>query len=91
MKDLKDGFYKAIVYFTSCPSKFDKDTSCAAKGSLKKIAKKCNGDNFCKITASNSVFGDPCRGTYKYVEMVYVCRSKKGDYIFIIKLHTHFS
>ncbi|KAM8753789.1 rhamnose-binding lectin-like [Acanthopagrus schlegelii] len=38
-----------------------------------KVADSCNGKNSCTITASNSVFGDPCGGTYKYLEVAYVC------------------
>lgn len=36
----------------------------------------CNGKNSCTIRASNSVFGDPCGGTYKYLEVAYVCECK---------------
>ena len=36
----------------------------------------CNGKNSCSIQASNSVFGDPCPGTYKYLELAYVCECK---------------
>ncbi|XP_047452914.1 rhamnose-binding lectin-like [Mugil cephalus] len=39
----------------------------------KKVADSCNGKNSCTIRASNSVFGDPCIGTYKYLEVAYVC------------------
>lgn len=37
---------------------------------------RCNGKNSCTISASNSVFGDPCFGTYKYLEVSYVCDCK---------------
>lgn len=37
---------------------------------------RCNGKNSCTISASNSVFGDPCYGTYKYLEVSYVCDCK---------------
>ncbi|XP_056241397.1 L-rhamnose-binding lectin SML-like, partial [Seriola aureovittata] len=39
-----------------------------------KVAEICNGKNSCTIRASNSVFGDPCYGTYKYLEVAYVCQ-----------------
>ncbi|KAM4738042.1 L-rhamnose-binding lectin SML-like [Anableps anableps] len=29
----------------------------------------------CIIEVSNSVFGDPCGGTYKYLEVAYTCQS----------------
>uniref|UniRef100_A0A3Q4H0I6 SUEL-type lectin domain-containing protein n=1 Tax=Neolamprologus brichardi TaxID=32507 RepID=A0A3Q4H0I6_NEOBR len=34
-----------------------------------KVADSCNGKSSCIIKASNSVFGDPCPGTYKYLEV----------------------
>lgn len=43
----------------------------------------CNGKNRCSINVSNSVFGDPCSGTYKYLEVAYICECKylKGPYM----------
>ncbi|XP_049919823.1 uncharacterized protein LOC126402147 [Epinephelus moara] len=38
-----------------------------------KVADSCNGKNRCSINVSNSVFGDPCGGTYKYLEVAYIC------------------
>uniref|UniRef100_A0A3P9DNH3 SUEL-type lectin domain-containing protein n=1 Tax=Maylandia zebra TaxID=106582 RepID=A0A3P9DNH3_9CICH len=32
--------------------------------------------NNCTVGASNTVFGDPCGGTYKYLEVVYDCQGK---------------
>uniref|UniRef100_A0A672HA61 SUEL-type lectin domain-containing protein n=1 Tax=Salarias fasciatus TaxID=181472 RepID=A0A672HA61_SALFA len=53
---------------------------------------RCNGKRRCSIRAVNSVFGDPCRGTYKYLEVDYVCQgehsvvsSDAGQVISIIK------
>uniref|UniRef100_A0A8C4NYQ2 SUEL-type lectin domain-containing protein n=1 Tax=Dicentrarchus labrax TaxID=13489 RepID=A0A8C4NYQ2_DICLA len=39
-----------------------------------KVAESCNGKNRCIIKASNSVFGDPCVSTYKYLEVAYTCQ-----------------
>ncbi|XP_078114894.1 L-rhamnose-binding lectin SML-like [Sander vitreus] len=36
-----------------------------------KVANSCNGKNSCTIAASNSVFENPCVGTYKYLEVAY--------------------
>ncbi|KAM6981796.1 rhamnose-binding lectin [Tautogolabrus adspersus] len=41
-----------------------------------KVAESCNGEKSCVIQASNSVFGDPCEGTYKYLEVAYMCECK---------------
>ncbi|XP_051805168.1 uncharacterized protein LOC110969316 isoform X4 [Acanthochromis polyacanthus] len=38
-----------------------------------KVAERCNGKHDCSITASSSVFGDPCIGTYKYLDVTYTC------------------
>ncbi|CAK6954984.1 L-rhamnose-binding lectin SML-like isoform X2 [Scomber scombrus] len=38
------------------------------------VAESCNEKNNCTIAASNSVLGDPCVGTYKYLEVAYVCQ-----------------
>nr|AIT83008.1 L-rhamnose-binding lectin CSL2 [Sparus aurata] len=40
----------------------------------RRVAESCNGKNSCIIRASNSVFGDPCVGTYKYLEVAYTCQ-----------------
>ncbi|XP_031142412.1 L-rhamnose-binding lectin SML-like [Sander lucioperca] len=37
------------------------------------VSDSCDGKNSCIIKASNSVFGDPCYGTFKYLEVAYVC------------------
>uniref|UniRef100_A0A665TL21 SUEL-type lectin domain-containing protein n=1 Tax=Echeneis naucrates TaxID=173247 RepID=A0A665TL21_ECHNA len=43
---------------------------------INKVAESCNGKNSCIIKASNSVFGDPCYGTFKYLEVSYTCDCK---------------
>uniref|UniRef100_A0A672YXB0 SUEL-type lectin domain-containing protein n=1 Tax=Sphaeramia orbicularis TaxID=375764 RepID=A0A672YXB0_9TELE len=47
-------------------------TDCSSPSS--KVAESCNGKNSCIIKVSNSVFGDPCKGTYKYLEASYMCQ-----------------
>ncbi|KAM9705201.1 L-rhamnose-binding lectin CSL3-like [Menidia menidia] len=39
-----------------------------------KVAERCNGKSSCSVDAINSVFGDPCYGTYKYLELDYICQ-----------------
>uniref|UniRef100_A0A674N2E5 SUEL-type lectin domain-containing protein n=1 Tax=Takifugu rubripes TaxID=31033 RepID=A0A674N2E5_TAKRU len=34
---------------------------------------RCNGKNRCTFRVGSSLFGDPCRNTYKYLELAYVC------------------
>ncbi|XP_073326316.1 L-rhamnose-binding lectin CSL1-like [Pagrus major] len=38
-----------------------------------RVADSCNGKNSCTVRVSNSLFGDPCGGTYKYLEVAYIC------------------
>uniref|UniRef100_A0A3B3WN17 SUEL-type lectin domain-containing protein n=1 Tax=Poecilia mexicana TaxID=48701 RepID=A0A3B3WN17_9TELE len=37
------------------------------------VGERCNGKQWCKVRASNYVFGNPCYGTYKYLEVEYIC------------------
>ncbi|XP_072045786.1 L-rhamnose-binding lectin SML-like isoform X1 [Amphiura filiformis] len=47
--------------------------NCAAVNSLKLVQDQCEGHETCDIQASNGVFGDPCVGTFKYLEIEYSC------------------
>ncbi|XP_013875867.1 L-rhamnose-binding lectin CSL2 [Austrofundulus limnaeus] len=49
-----------------------KNTACSSPSS--KVSDSCQGKNSCVIRASSSVFGDPCRGTFKYLEVAYTCQ-----------------
>jgi len=48
-------------------------TGCVASGSEDTIEDMCEGKQSCVINPDNSVFGDPCHGTVKYVEVDYDC------------------
>ncbi|XP_068996587.1 rhamnose-binding lectin-like [Embiotoca jacksoni] len=56
----------------SRPASQIENTSCSSPTG--KVADSCNGKNSCIIKAGNSVFGDPCVGTYKYLEVAYTCQ-----------------
>ncbi|XP_034552641.1 L-rhamnose-binding lectin SML-like isoform X2 [Notolabrus celidotus] len=47
------------------------DVECSDPTAL--VAERCNGKSSCMIKASDSVFGDPCPGITKYLELAYVC------------------
>merc|ERR1711915_142054 len=49
-------------------------TTCRAPKTLEIVKKSCDGKETCTVKASNSVFGDPCPWTYKYLEVDYECR-----------------
>ena len=49
--------------------------NCRASNSLQIIQDKCNGKTECQLNAASSVFGgDPCGGTYKYLQVEYSCQ-----------------
>ena len=49
------------------------DTNCKAANSLFIVRLKCNEEASCELHADSLVFGDPCLGTYKYLEVKYKC------------------
>ncbi|XP_071018495.1 L-rhamnose-binding lectin CSL3-like [Oncorhynchus clarkii lewisi] len=49
------------------------DTNCLSQSSTSKMAERCGGKSECIVPASNFVFGDPCVGTYKYLDTKYSC------------------
>ncbi|XP_059384627.1 L-rhamnose-binding lectin CSL2-like [Carassius carassius] len=53
-----------------CPAK----TSDCFYPQTASISSRCNGKRSCTLTASNSVFSDPCVGVYKYLEVTYSCK-----------------
>lgn len=57
----------------TCPSSFILTTSCNAGSSLSVVQGSCNDQASCSLFASNSVFGDPCVGTFKYLQVKYEC------------------
>ncbi|KAI2649599.1 L-rhamnose-binding lectin CSL3 [Labeo rohita] len=49
------------------------NTHCFQESSLSTMTTRCNGRNSCLVSAANSVFPDPCTGTYKYLNLTYDC------------------
>ncbi|PWS21599.1 hypothetical protein DKP78_22740, partial [Enterococcus faecium] len=62
---------------TTCPNGPIKTTSCAASNSLAIMSSRCDGKTSCSVRASNSIFTDPCFGTFKYLNVSYSCLSPK--------------
>uniref|UniRef100_A0A3P9JDW6 SUEL-type lectin domain-containing protein n=1 Tax=Oryzias latipes TaxID=8090 RepID=A0A3P9JDW6_ORYLA len=58
----------------NCPLAMSQNVNCGNPTDL--VAEKCDGKKRCNIKAANSVFGDPCKGTHKYLEVTYVCICK---------------
>lgn len=49
------------------------DLQCSSKKTLKVVGERCDGNQNCTFAASNYLFGDPCPGTKKYIEIRYYC------------------
>lgn len=49
-------------------------TNYKAKYATEIVQGQCQGENDCRVTASTSVFGDPCFGTFKYLTVTYKCQ-----------------
>uniref|UniRef100_A0A3B3I8T5 SUEL-type lectin domain-containing protein n=1 Tax=Oryzias latipes TaxID=8090 RepID=A0A3B3I8T5_ORYLA len=57
-----------------CPLAMSQNVNCENPTDV--VAEECNGKKHCNIKAANSMFGDPCKGTRKYLEVTYVCICK---------------
>ena len=56
-----------------CPHTHIQTTQCSASTSLTVVQGWCQGRPNCILRARNDLFGDPCFGTYKYLEVDYIC------------------
>lgn len=65
--------YGRRVGVSICPRPLTKVRNCGARSSLAKVRAACQNKGSCALYASNSVFGDPCVGTYKYLQVQYHC------------------
>jgi hypothetical protein len=61
-------YNKQCFYSGSSPN-----LACKASNTYDIVKNKCDGKTECKINPSNSVFGDPCLGTYKYLSVSHRC------------------
>ncbi|XP_047136874.1 uncharacterized protein LOC100202072 isoform X2 [Hydra vulgaris] len=80
--DCKDGGTIEVIYAnygrtlsSICPGSKDSNTKCDNhQNSLQVVRNICSSKSYCVIKAANAVFGDPCVGTYKYLEVQYYCK-----------------
>ncbi|XP_076859321.1 rhamnose-binding lectin-like [Brachyhypopomus gauderio] len=55
------------------PSSQTTKTNCYGIKTLSEVTNRCGGKSSCVVPATNSVFSDPCGGTYKYLSINYSC------------------
>ena len=48
-------------------------SQCRSENSLRIVRKKCDKERRCELHAMNTVFGEPCVGTPKYLYVEFVC------------------
>ncbi|KAK9968275.1 hypothetical protein ABG768_002609 [Culter alburnus] len=53
------------------------NTHCFQGTSLHTMSTRCDGSKSCSVPAVNSIFSDPCYGTYKYLDVSYLCTPAK--------------
>lgn len=57
-----------------CPHRSISDTHCISTTSEAIVKTKCDGVPECEVNVErNELGGDPCPGTYKYLEVHYIC------------------
>ena len=57
--------------------------NCMSGKSTSMAKKLCNGNQKCSIMAKNNIFGDPCKGIFKYLRVKYKCVDGKRHFLFL--------
>ncbi|KAK2186570.1 hypothetical protein NP493_195g02014 [Ridgeia piscesae] len=74
--DVISAFYGRLD-LTTCQHISMKSTSCSLPGVTDAVRTICQDKTTCDV--KSSLFSDPCRGTYKYMNVTYECRPRKSD------------
>lgn len=56
-----------------CYRDHDDRTDCVDDNTRQRVVRACQDNHSCVVPATNDYFGDPCEGTYKYLDVVYEC------------------
>ncbi|XP_056588714.1 L-rhamnose-binding lectin CSL2-like [Triplophysa dalaica] len=71
------GRMNQITCSTGKPANQLSNDRCTQNTSQSVVFSRCDGKQDCSIPATNNVFIDPCVGTYKYLNVSYVCAEGK--------------
>ena len=63
--------------------------NCFSSDSLSILNNICNGKAECTVDVNNAVFGEPCGGIHKYLELKYEC-SETGILTSLTTYYVHF-
>ena len=55
----------------------DWSVNCMSPRTLRVIRARCQGGAHCHVPVDSTIFGDPCPGTFKYIEVHYSCDKGK--------------
>ena len=73
-----------------CPHSAIGNQNCHAVSSMKKVKEMCEGKSSCSVQSTNTHFGDPCGGVYKYLTVKYVCKAGAArEYSLVWCVHVH--
>ncbi|KAH3755158.1 hypothetical protein DPMN_189845 [Dreissena polymorpha] len=56
-----------------CSKTNAKTVKCSADDAMAIAQNLCDSKSTCELKARNTVFGDPCRGVYKYLHVKFTC------------------
>jgi hypothetical protein len=59
-----------------CEHSATSNQECHSENSVDIVTDACQGQTTCSVSALNSIFGDPCGGTYKYLTVNYICSAE---------------
>lgn len=65
----------------TCPSSHIKTSQCLDDHALSMIRQLCENKKSCHVNANNDLYGDPCPGTYKYLNITFHCTGKYDGFI----------
>ena len=81
--DVTNAFYGRSSFWTCCCSL----ANCQSSTATSITESRCDKKSSCSLSASNSIYGDPCGGSSKYLTVDYNCISKLFD-LFLCLLYT---
>ena len=67
--NIKSASYGRTRKGVCAPRGYDSNSFCYSASSMRVTLHRCQGQHRCTVYATNSVFGDPCVGTAKYLEV----------------------
>lgn len=73
---IRANFGRFTISLCNQHGNLDWSVNCMSHGSFAAIQVNCNRKSKCVLPASSAFFGDPCPGTYKYLEVHYECVPK---------------